>query len=323
MNEKMQIINPKNREEWLSLRTQDITSTEISALFGISPYTTEFELWFQKKEGKVVSIEENERMKWGTRLQDAIASGIAEENGWNIRRMDEYIRDTELRMGSSFDFSIEEGMLQTGENEVNGEKYPVNRIIYLGILEIKNVDSLIFKQKWQDEDKNIEPPLHIQIQVQHQLAVSGRSYAYIGCLVGGNDLHLIKVDRNEKVIEGIKRKVAEFWKSIEENNPPEPDFQRDSEFIASIYGYADPGKFKNVTGNKEIEEMVIEYKEAGKVESEAVKKKKEIKAKLLMLIDDAETVIGDGFKISAGMIGPTRVEAYDKKGYRNFRVTVK
>ncbi len=74
----MEIINPDNEQHWLECRTKDITSTEIAALFGISPYITEFELWHRKKSGVVVKFEENERMEWGTALQDAIAAKIGQ-----------------------------------------------------------------------------------------------------------------------------------------------------------------------------------------------------------------------------------------------------
>src|SRR3990172_11795006 len=120
----VETIKPKNEAEWLSLRMKDITSTEISALFGISPYSTEFELWHRKKNKLYVDFEETERMTWGLRLQNAIAKGIAEDQGWKVRRMNEYIRIPELRIGASFDFSIE------------------GKDIEPGILEIKNVDSL-------------------------------------------------------------------------------------------------------------------------------------------------------------------------------------
>ena len=103
----MEIHRPENKAHWLELRSMDITSTEVSALFGISPYKTHFELWHQHKDGLITEIEENERMRWGSRLQNAIAEGIAEDEGWQIRLMDEYVRDPARRMGSSFDFGIE------------------------------------------------------------------------------------------------------------------------------------------------------------------------------------------------------------------------
>ena len=58
-------IIPASEEEWLKLRTLDVTSTESPALFGLSPYMTKFELWHRKKSGEVYTIKDNERMFWG------------------------------------------------------------------------------------------------------------------------------------------------------------------------------------------------------------------------------------------------------------------
>ena len=202
-----------DKEKWLKLRSQDITSTEAAALFGLSPYMTVFELWHLKKSGDIVSIEENERMKWGSRLEATIAEGIAEDNGWQVSPFKEYMRLTDLKMGSSFDYKIEDN----------------------GILEIKNVDSLVFNNKWIVDEAITEAPAHIELQVQHQLAVSDLEYAYIGALVGGNTVHLIKRTRSEKIITNLKNKVEEFWNSIEANKPPAPDFEKDASFIACLY----------------------------------------------------------------------------------------
>ena len=73
----VEIIETRDKEHWLALRSVDVTSTEVSALFGANQYLTKYELWHRKKAGKVVKIEENNFMKWGTRLQDSIAAGIA------------------------------------------------------------------------------------------------------------------------------------------------------------------------------------------------------------------------------------------------------
>jgi hypothetical protein len=75
------IITPDSQDHWLQLRTQDVTSTESAALFGMSPYVTQFELWHRKKSGEQPEFKTNERMRWGNRLEAAIAHGIAEERG--------------------------------------------------------------------------------------------------------------------------------------------------------------------------------------------------------------------------------------------------
>src|SRR5260370_357704 len=99
-------ILPVSESAWLSLRTLDVTSSESSALFGLSPYSTAFEVWHRKRDGKVVQIPDNERMFWGRRLQDAIAEGIAEQQGWVCEPMREYMRAPESRMGASFDYRM-------------------------------------------------------------------------------------------------------------------------------------------------------------------------------------------------------------------------
>ncbi len=316
----IEIINPTDEQHWLECRTKDITSTEVAALFGLSPYITEFELWHRKKQGVVVKFEANERMKWGTALQDAIATEIAKEKCWTVRRMNEYIRDPKERAGASFDFSIED------ERTVHSvEEWPKitepKKYTSLGLLEIKNVDSLQFRDGWiVHESGDIEAPLHIEIQVQHQLMVSGRKFCHIGALVGGNDLKMVYREPNKKIFASIRAKIAAFWESIEANQPPKPNFVQDAAFISKLYGYADPGKIMNLSGNDLILAKAQEYKRLGDVEKKAKEDRSAIKAELLTIIGDAEKAEGDGFKISASMVSGGPV-SYVREGYRDFRIT--
>lgn len=311
----LEIIHPTDEQHWLECRTKDITSTEVAALFGLSPYITEFELWHRKKQGVVVKFEANERMKWGTALQDAIAAEIAKEKCWTVRRMNEYIRNPEERAGSSFDFSIEHITVDCGDGSATISEGP------LGLLEIKNVDGLQFRDGWiVHEDGEIEAPLHIEIQVQHQLMVSGRSFCYIGALVGGNDLKIVYREPNEKIFASIRAKIADFWASIDANKPPKPNFVQDADFISKLYGYADPGKIMNLKGNDLILAKAQEYKRLGEVEKKAKEDRSAIKAELLTIVGDAEKAEGDGFKISASMVSGGPV-SYVRDGYRDFRIT--
>ena len=98
-------FEPTERE-WLAMRAKDLTSTEAAALFDASPYMTEFELNCIKTGKLPKDFEENDRMKWGSRLEGAIAAGIAEDYGLIVEPFKVYMRIPELRMGSSFDFKI-------------------------------------------------------------------------------------------------------------------------------------------------------------------------------------------------------------------------
>ena len=89
-----------NKQDWLENRLLDVTSTEVSALFNVNPYQSEFELYNQKKDKVVINIEDNERMAWGRRLEDSIAQGCAESQGWNVEPFDVYLSNSVTRMGS-------------------------------------------------------------------------------------------------------------------------------------------------------------------------------------------------------------------------------
>lgn len=301
---KRETFPATSTEDWLKLRTRDVTSTESAALFGLSPYVTPFELWHRKKAGNIVEVEPNERMKWGTRLQDSIAAGIAADEKWIISKRAEYQRLPEQRIGASFDFAIMGG---------KGEE---------GLLEIKNVDPLAMRDGWLVEDEEIEAPPHIEMQVQHQLLVSGLPYAYIGALVGGNRTVLIRREPIPSIIQDIVTRTEEFWASVDANKAPKPDFSKDSKFVAKLYSQVRPGRVANVEKDEEIAGMIGAYRRHKTRIERAEAAREEIKARILTKLGDAEKAVGKGFSISMGEVKPTRVEAYDRAGFRMFRVNV-
>jgi putative phage-type endonuclease len=293
-----EIIEPKDKAHWLELRKQDVTSTETPALFGLSPYLTEFELYHRHANKVDVAFDVNERMKWGTRLESAIALGIAEDNNLDVRPMKEYIRLSDLKMGSSFDYAINP----------------------TGLLEIKNVDSLAFKNGWSVDGDEVEAPNHIELQVQHQLAVSGAEYALIGAFIGGNNVVLIRREPDDEIIKQIKEKIFNFWRAVEKGKAPSPDFVKDADFIKQIYNIAKPGAV--IEADSRVKELATEYHQLG-IQARILDQQRDAcKAEMLTLIGDAEKVVGDTFTISSGMVkgGPV---SYERKDYRNFKVNPK
>lgn len=307
-----EIIVPSNQEHWLELRKQDVTSTESACLFGESPYLTHFDLWHRKRTGIVPEFKANERVLWGQRLESAIAYGIAEEQGWDVKPMKEYLRNPDLRMGSSFDFVI----TNLGE--------PVH-------LEIKNVDYLAFRDGWlEHDDGSIEAPIHIEMQVQHQMAVSGFKRAFIGAFIAGNRGVVIERLRDEEVISAIKAKVADFWRTVDAGQEPDPVMPGDAEVIIRLNQYAKPGKILSADGDDTLAEMLERYKQAAAAEKNAKEDKDVAKAKIFQHIGDAEKVLTSAFSVSCAMQAdtpPTLItedmvgSSYGgKSGFRNLRI---
>ncbi|NDF13641.1 MAG: hypothetical protein EB060_12615 [Proteobacteria bacterium] len=297
-----------DRERWLERRKHDVTSTEIAALFGKHPRITEYELFHAKSGSLDDSFTPNERMLWGTRLQDSIAAGVAEDQGWVVRKKDEYMRDPRLRLGASFDFEIVSG---------KGVSEP-------GILEIKNVDGLIFRNEWayDEESDSFEAPMHIEFQLQQQMLLSAYSWGCIAVLVGGNKTHILRRDYIPEIGRAITSRVMDFWTRVDSKNPPEPSFERDAEVIRQLHQHVRPGTMMDALGDAKMASLAMEYRRLGAEANAMEAKRQAIKAELLTLIGDHEKVAGDGFVISAGVVGPASV-SYERKGYRDFRISAR
>lgn len=307
-------IAPESEQHWLDLRAQDLTSTDIAALFGLSPYKTAFELWHEKYSGEIVRLADNDRMKWGRRLESTVAQGIAEDMGWMIRPFKEYVRLPDHRVGSSFDFRVgaDPDIQHIGWADSDDD----------AILEVKTVDSLAFRDGWAIDDGFIEAPPHIEIQVQHQMFVSGLRRAYIGVMVGGNRIEVIERHADDAVHAGILARAAEFWQSIASNTPPEPVMPDDAAAVIRMHQFAEPGKLLDARGDARIASLLREYHRLKRESADLAELAEVHKAELLAIIGDAEKVVSDVGTVSAGIVGPAQV-AYERKAYRNFRFTPK
>jgi putative phage-type endonuclease len=309
-------IKHYERDEWLAIRRTHISSTESPALFGMSPYMTAYELAVAKQAAEEVGFEDNERMLWGRRLQDAIAQGIADDYRVMIESL-EYayvVHPDEPRMGSSFDYRII-GVPENTRPTALGELWERHGP---GLLEIKNVDSLQYKG-WPEHDA----PDHIEIQVQHQMEVARCEWCVLGVLVGGNRTEVYTRMRDGAVGGAIVKKVHEFWHNLEAGVLPPPVLPEDADLIIKLHQYAEPSKVYDGQQDIMLRELCSEYADATEALKEISDAQKSVKAKILTHIGDAERALVDGFSVAASMVAPAEVKAYTRNGYRNFRLTRK
>ena len=305
-----QFITPTDEAHWHAMRAQDLTSTDVAALFSLSPYKTAFELWHEKRSGEVARVKDNDRMRWGRRLESVVAEGIAEERGWQARPFKEYGRLADVRLGASFDYRVNDRRDATDS--------PAD-----SILEVKTVDFLDFRNGWTIEDDYVEAPAHIELQVQHQMLVSGLRRAFIGVLIGGNRIELLERDADDQVHAGIIAAAAQFWASIADGTPPAPVMPDDARAVIRLNQHAEPGKLLDVRDNPYVAELIRQYDYLGRQAKQVTDERDVVKAELLAAIGDAEKVIVDGFSVSAGFVGPAEIPAFTRQGYRNLRVTAK
>lgn len=190
------------REEWLVRRSYGIGASESAAILGLSPYMSPYALW-AKKTGLTPDTDETELQRWGNILEPAIC--------------DEYSAQTGRRIVDHGRFAVRKSetcpaMLATLDREVHADDKDGP-----GCMDAKNVGAYRLDE-WKDGI-----PLYYQVQLQHQMEVTGWKWASIGALVGGNKFLWADVERNEPFIELLRAKCVAFWRLVENRTPPEVD----------------------------------------------------------------------------------------------------
>lgn len=311
-------ISHATEADWLEARKQDITSTEAAALFGVGAYIkTPFELYHLKTGTyEPDAFEGNERTRWGNRLESAIAHGVAEDLGLIVEPFKTYMRISDLRLGSSFDFKIVGLVDGADENPARA----MFREHGAGIMECKNIDGLQFKRGWIDDGETIEAPVHIEFQVQHQMEVADLGWAIIAPLVGGNAPKPILRVRDRAVGNAIRTKAAEFWQRVNARAEPEPDFTKDGASIAKVYRDND-GTSADLSDNARLAELCRTYKKAGAEQKAAGEIKDAAKAEIMTIIQHAKSITYAGGKISAGT-NKASFRSYWRDEYQKISITL-
>lgn len=300
-----------NEKEWLNLRKADITSTACSALFGLSKYATEFEIFQEKANGIEVPFEVKDRMEKGNRLEAAIAAEVARQEGWtDLKPLKVYRRIEGERIASSFDFEA-----------MTNQKLKV-------LIEIKAVDYFQYVEHWTEE----EAPPHIEIQVQHELLCAPEfDIAAIVACTGIYDYKVIMRERDNDVGEAIRTRVAQFWKDVENGVEPEINYERDQDVINAMFPTQKEPPI-DMTGDNYFSDLLHRFHLAGMQKKEFETEQKACKAEIHHILEGAEgaftneykinvkrTKDGDETRITEDMVGNVLKKA--KKGHRNALLT--
>lgn len=277
-----------------------ITSTEVPVLFGVEKYKTLYQLVYEKQNSTEESFD-SFRMKAGRELEPIIAKLASEELGVESAPFKKFIKDTNLKIGSSFDYLIK------GDHNA--------------LLECKNVDSLIFNRDWwEDGEAGLMAPDHIEIQCQHQMLVSKMNSLYIAALVGGNELKIVKRKFSPEFGEQIKEKVKKFWE-VDFKTPLEdlPITPQNAEIVFSKEGNTSSKKIFN-----DSDCQFLEYVERHKDLSE--KKKmldleiKKNRAVMSRLAGDHQKIVGPNYSVSFYEVKEAIIPESIRKGFKSMRV---
>lgn len=179
-------------DEWHRVRREGITSTDIPALLGVSPWSSEGDV-ARDKQG----VERDEpdaatarRMRLGLALEDVIRAEDEVEHGYRLRRVARFVihRDIPWAM-TSLDFE---------------------RVGQRCIVETKSSTA----QAWSDG-----LPQNVEAQVRWQMGVARYPRAHVAALRFGSTLACFDLDHDEDVFQAMVRIAADFRRRLAAGGP--------------------------------------------------------------------------------------------------------
>lgn len=218
----------ESREAWLEGRKAGIGSSDAAAILGLSRFKSALGLYYDKLGLGNDNPRAAEAAEWGLALETPIANRYAAVTGRHVADPPLF----SIAVSDKYPFA-----LASVDKFIVGQSRHVDGVVPrqgIGILEVKNAH--YFMADMWSADNNNEPPLEYQIQVQHQMMVSGLSWGSIAALIGGSEFLWADIARDEAVIEMLAEKEREFWARVLEQVPPEADGSESSrEILKKLY----------------------------------------------------------------------------------------
>ncbi|GLT21345.1 endonuclease [Zoogloea oryzae] len=204
----LRLVKTENlpREEWLDVRKNGIGSSDAAAAVGLNPYKSQLQLWMEKtgrdKSLPVVDPNDEESpMYWGTILEPIVAAHYTRRTGNRVRRINAVLQHPDPDKA---------WMLANIDREVVGAGD-------VQILECKTA-GINGARLWKEG-----VPEYIQLQVHHQLAVTGKRCADVAVLIGGQQLEVHRIERDEALIQNLIHLERVFWHFVETDTQPPAD----------------------------------------------------------------------------------------------------
>jgi putative phage-type endonuclease len=268
-----------NREEWLEVRKKGIGSSDAAAAVGLNPYKSQLELWMEKTgrdEGlpKPDPQDETSPLYWGTLLEPIVAAHYTRRTGNKVRRVNAVLQHP-----------TEPWMLANIDREVMGDES-------VQILECKTA-GLNGARLWKEG-----VPEYVQLQVLHQLAVTGKRAADVAVLICGQELQVHRIERDEQMIAQLMALERAFWNHVECGQPPKADGSDSADRALRCLYPSDSGHTLDFTGDLEMSAAFSDLVAVRQVVTEHLKLEADLKQRIQQRMGEASRALFEGGDVS-------------------------
>lgn len=201
MTPKLLGMPARDTFDWHKLRASGIGASESAAVLGISPWVSQFSLYWQKVTEPVDS-EPNEAMLWGTLLEPVI-----------IERFEDLHPEFSVRSGDGIWCDPDRPYVRATPDALLCDLGGTDPV---AVLEVKTAGDATH---WADG-----VPPYYYCQVQQQIHVMGVDVAYVAVLIRGRDYREFEVPRDQAYIDGVLLPALDqFWARVERMDAPPVD----------------------------------------------------------------------------------------------------
>lgn len=293
-------MNSIERQAWLAERRKGIGSSDAAAACGLRPgpgvhgvYQTALGLYLDKKG--LVPPTDSQPMRWGRRLEAVVADAFDEETGLAIEVAPALVQHPRI-----------EYMRANPDYLIPG----------LGPLEVKTARSAT---GWGPSGTDQVPEGYV-LQVMHQLEVLGADVGYVAVLIGGQDFRWYTLPRNGELIDRMLALEAEFWRRVEDDDPPEPDWEHpDTPGLVRLL--CRPLAGTTVELDAFALALAQDYQSLGPQVRAMEKHRERVKGELIAILGTAETgLLPDGRRVTR-KITPRKGYTVEPGEADTFRIT--
>jgi putative phage-type endonuclease len=189
----------QSEDEWRAERRQGLGGSDAPVVLGLSPWKQPFTLWGEKIGRLEEPVLDSDAVEMGKILEPAILRRYQQKTGRTARAWP----GTLIVQNSGVDWlrATPDGLTYDDDKGV-------------GLVQLKSTGEY-WRGEWDEG-----PPLHIQAQVQHEMAATCATWASIVVLIGGRTLKWFDVERHEAFIASMLDQEAAFWQMVVHQRQP-------------------------------------------------------------------------------------------------------
>ncbi|HFQ7112494.1 TPA: YqaJ viral recombinase family protein [Pseudomonas aeruginosa] len=262
------------REDWLQIRKRGIGSSDAAAAVGLNPYKSQLELWLEKTGRdallpKIDPHDEESPTYWGNILEPIVASHYARRTNNRVRRINAVLQHPDPKL---------DWMLANIDREVIGASD-------VQILECKTA-GINGARLWKEG-----VPVYVQLQVMHQLAVTGKRAADVAVLLGGQHLEIHRIERDDELIARLIELERDFWTYVQRDTPPPADGSESSEQALRCLYPEDHGRTLDFTADRVLSAAFDELQSVRATLEAQSQREAELKQQLQQAMGDASRAV--------------------------------